>query len=326
MPLILDRRSLLGLLGSASLWPQAALAAPYPTPDREAMVPVEGGRVYVRLNGAAKKGRPPILLVHGGPGSGHSSYMPFLRLADERPVILYDQLDAGRSDAPNDPRNWRIKRFVDEIDAIRRAFKLEQFHLYGGSWGGTIALEYAGRRPAGLASVTLQNPLVSTRRWIADAQTLRATLPSDVQDVMRRCELPSPPPAESCASADAVFNDRFLLRSPRPPELEAYRKSLPISFNQRIYEAMWGRTEFVATGTLRNYNGEHLLARLDGSRTLFVTGQYDEARPETVADFARRVAGAEFAVIPGASHSIAIDRPDELLALVALWLRRHDRI
>lgn len=324
MPLMVDRRSLLALLGSASLWPQAALAAPYPRPDREAMVPVEGGRIYVRLNGASNTERPPILLVHGGPGSGHSDYLPFLRLADERPVILYDQLDAGRSDAPNDPSNWRVERFANEIAAIRRAFALERLHLYGGSWGGTIALEYAARRPAGLVSLTLQNPLVSTRRWLADTNTLRATLPPETQETLRQCEARRSPPADQCAAADEEFNNRFLGRQPRPPELQAYRNSLPLSFNQRIYEAMWGRTEFVSTGTLRNYDGEPLLGRLHGPRTLFITGQYDVARPETVAQFSRQVPGSEFTVVPGSGHAIAIDRPEELLALVLLWLRRND--
>jgi proline iminopeptidase/L-proline amide hydrolase len=42
---------------------------------------------------------------------------------------------------------------------------------------------------------------------------------------------------------------------------------------------MWGKTEFVSTGSLRNYNGEPLLARLDARRLLWVTGQHDEARP-----------------------------------------------
>jgi proline iminopeptidase/L-proline amide hydrolase len=202
------------------------------------MLPVEGVRIYVRLNGAYNTERAPILVIHGGPGSGHAGYMPLLRLADERPVILYDQLDAGRSDAPNDPRNWRVDRFVNEIDAIRRAFGLERLHLYGGSWGGTIALEYAARRPAGLASLILQSPLISTRRWLADTNKLRRTLSPKTQEALQRCEGSPPPPADQCAAADEEFNSRFLRRQPRPPELEAYRSSLPVPFNQRIYEAM----------------------------------------------------------------------------------------
>lgn len=299
-------------------------AAAFPRPDRERMVAVEGGRIYVRQNGVVSAARPPLLLIHGGPGGTHAGQLPFLRLAGERAVILYDQLDSGRSDAPNDPRNWRVARFVDEVDAIRRAFGLERLHVYGGSWGGTIALEYAARRPAGLSSIVLQSPLVSTRRWLADANALRATLPADAQAMLTRCEGAAPPPAERCRAADEAFNSRFLRREPVPPAIEAYRRGLPSAHNDRIYQGMWGRTEFVSTGLLRDYDGEPLLARLDGRRTLFVTGQHDEARPETVADFARQVPGAEFAVVPGASHSISVDRPDELVMIVERWLARID--
>ncbi|HEV2746081.1 MAG TPA: proline iminopeptidase-family hydrolase [Allosphingosinicella sp.] len=327
----LDRRSVLGMVAGAALLPGCASPrrAPRPAaglrpPDRELMVPVEGGRVYLRVNGDLAGPRPPILFVHGGPGSGHSNYLPALALADTRAVILYDQLDAGRSDAPGDPRHWRVARFVDEIDHIRRALALERLHVHGGSWGGTIALEYAARRPAGLASTILQSPLISTRRWLADAAILRRSLPPEVQATLDRCERPAPPPEPVCAAATEEFNRRFLMREPRPPAIAAYRAALPIPFNSRIYEAMWGKTEFVSTGTLKDYDGEPLLARLDGRRTLFMTGEHDEARPATVAAFARRVPGAEFVVIAGAGHAIAIDRPRLFLAVLDRWLKRHD--
>ena len=74
-----------------------------------------------------------------------------------------------------------------------------------------------------------------------------------------------------------------------------------------------------------DYNGEPLLAKLDGARTLFIDGQYDEARPVTLAAFAQRVAGAEFAVVPGAGHSFISDRPEEALGILRPWLRKQDR-
>ena len=321
----LNRRTLLAGLGSSALLPRVALAAPYAAPQLEKKVPVEGGRIYVRMNGASAGKRPPLLMIHGGPGGSHSGHLPFLALAAERQIILYDQLDSGRSDTPNDPKNWRVERFVAEIGAIRRAFGLEKLYIYGGSWGGTIALEYAAMRPDGLAGTILQSPLISTRTWLSDTRALRRSLPAATQQMLDNCETTAPPPAEQCSAAGEVFNSRFLRRLPRTPEHEAYRSTLPVPFNQRIYEAMWGRTEFVITGSLRNYNGEHLLSRLNATRTLFVTGQYDEARPQTVQMFAARLPGSELAVIPGAGHAIANDRPDELVAVVSHWLMRNDR-
>jgi proline iminopeptidase/L-proline amide hydrolase len=324
MTMMLDRRALIGLAAASALFPRTAFAQTIPAPDREEMVPVEGGRIYVRVNGRIAPDRPPLLMVHGGPGSSHAGFLPALALARDRAIILYDQLDSGRSERPMDPRNWRVGRFVDEVDAIRRALDLTRLHLYGGSWGGTIALEYAARRPRGLASAILQSPLVSTRSWLADANALRRTLPTSTQAMLDRCERPRPPSPQQCSAAEAVFNERYLRGVPRTREVQAYLDALPMPFNQRVYETMWGRTEFVSTGTLRTYNGEPLLARLDGPRTFFVTGQHDEARPATVAGFAARVPGSEFAVIPGAAHGIFNDNPEPLLFLLARWMRRHD--
>lgn len=89
---------------------------------------------------------------------------------------------------------------------------------------------------------------------------------------------------------------------------------------------MWGSSEFAATGSLRNYDGEPLLAKLNGPRTLFAAGQYDEARPITVGGFAKRVRGAEFAVIPGSGHALFNDRPDEAIGILRPWLTSPDTI
>lgn len=332
MPLAIGRRHFLAsatacAAGSAIGWPLASPAgAAIPKPDRELMVPVEGGRIYVRTNGDLHGQRLPIIMIHGGPGSSHAGFVNALPLAAERGVILYDQLDSGKSDTPNDPRNWRVERFVDEVDAIRKALGLERFHILGGSWGGTIALEYAARRPAALAGTVLQSPLISTRSWLADAAELRGELPADTRKVLADCDAAAPPPATTCDAATNQFYARFLRRVKSSAENTAYGRGLPVPFNSRIYEAMWGHTEFVSTGTLRNYNGEPLLARLDGKRTLFVCGEYDEARPATLAAFSRRVPGSSFAVIEDSGHGVFNDNPLAVLELLRRWLPARDAV
>ncbi len=324
---MLTRRALLwgaaGLAAVAGVPAQARGLARFPTPAREAMVPVPGGRVYVRVNGDLRGARAPVVLIHGGPGGTHQSLLEALALADERAVILYDQLDSGRSDRPDDPANWRVARFVDELEAIRGALGVARWHVCGHSWGGTVALEYGARRPAALAGLALLSPLVSTRSWIADADALRATLPAAARVTLARCETPARPAKAACDTATAAFYNAFNAReAPTPARLAAAQAGG--GFNARLYEAMWGPSEFAATGTLRDYDGEPLLARLDGARTLFLAGQHDEARPATLAAFAARVPGAELAVIPGAAHAVLGDRPDETVAVLRAWLARQD--
>ena len=263
-------------------------------------------------------------LIHGGPGGTHTSLLDALALSDERAVILYDQLDSGRSDHPYDPRNWTVERFTDELDAIRRVLGIPRWHVLGHSWGGTVALEYGARRPKELAGLVLASPLISTRSWIADANALRTELPANVQATLKTCDPPAPI-TPACEKATNAFYAAFNRRYPAPDAMRDYgRLKDGKGPNQALYNAMWGSSEFVSTGTLKDYDGEPLLARLDGPHTLFIDGQYDEARPLTLSQFAGRVPGAEFAVVPGAAHGFLSDRPEEALGILRPWLRRQD--
>lgn len=325
----LSRRGLLAGLAAGALAPSAlaqSLALRL-KPDRELMVPVEGGQIYVRVNGDLNSRRAPLVYMHGGPGGNHIGLLPLTALADERAIILYDQLDSGRSDAPEDPKNWRVPRFVDELDRIRDALGVKQWHVGGGSWGGTLALEYGARRRPELRGLIVQSPLVSTRSWIADADRLRTLLPPATRDTLAACDTPAPPEAAVCDAATRDYYAEHVRRSKgRNAELAAYAAGQPRRAGQVIYEKMWGKSEFSASGTLKDYDGEPLLAKLNGPRTLFVCGEYDEATPQTVAAFARRTPGATFREVKGAAHAILADRPGEFLAIVRDWCARHDRV
>jgi proline iminopeptidase/L-proline amide hydrolase len=289
------------------------------------MAPVPGGKVYVRINGRLEGPKLPIVMIHGGPGGNHAAFLNALALTDERALVLYDQLDSGLSEKPGDPRNWTVERFTDEVDWVRRAVGVPRWHVMGASWGGTIALEYGARRPAELAGLVLASPLISTRSWLADAGVLRTQLPPEVQATLRQCDPPAPITPE-CEKATSDFYANFLVRNPRSDGYQAYVSAHPaLKFHTKLYETMWGTSEFVSTGTLRDYNGEPLLAKLDGPHTLFIDGQYDEARPSTLGAFAQRVAGADFAVIPGAGHGFISDRPEEAFGILRPWLERQDR-
>jgi len=324
---LIDRRLLLAG-GIAALVSAPAFArglASYPAPMREAMVPVEGGRVYVRVNGDLSSPRAPLVLLHGGPGGTHDALMDALALADERAVILYDQLDSGRSDQPDDPANWRVARFVDEIEAVRRALGVARWHVLGHSWGGTLALEYGARRPAALAGLALASPLIATKSWIGDANLLVDALPAPIRAEIRRCETLGAPQPATCIAATDAFYGAYNGREPITEAARAYHRAVGgHGFNKRLYQTMWGSSEFVSTGTLRTYDGEPLLAKLDGKRTLFICGQYDEARPATIGGYAARVPGAEFAVIAGAAHHLFGDRPEETVVTLRGWLARQD--
>jgi proline iminopeptidase/L-proline amide hydrolase len=286
-------------------------------------VPVRGGSIYVRVNGDLKSPHTPVVFAHGGPGGTHAGFVPCVALADQRAVILYDQLDSGLSDHPNDPANWTVERFVSEVDAIRAALGLSHLHFVGHSWGSTIGLEYAARRPAGLDSLTLGSPLISTRSWQKSTSADLARLPPEVIRAVKANEAAGTTDSAAYQTAMDVFYAHYMSLGPAPAYLRAYSQQHALAANERLYRAMWGAGEISASGTLRTYDGEPLLPRIKAP-TLFLCGQDDEMTADVLKPFVARVHGASLAVIPGAGHGLTITHAPAYVALLRGHLGRHD--
>jgi proline iminopeptidase/L-proline amide hydrolase len=330
----IDRRAL--LMGAAGLMALPALAAQQagpkslnprrvtgvtacPVPDVEKRVPTKGGLLYARANGPLSGAKLPVVFLHGGPGGSHLGMVGALPLADTRGVILYDQLDCGFSDRPGDRANWTVERFTSEIDSIRKAFGLTRFHLSGTSWGGTLALEYAARQPEGLESLILLSPLVSTKSWLADAQVYIKQMPPEHQQAIAEARRTGNFEADSFMEADLWYVRQHLSRERLSPLHLACQGRKDELFNLDLYMAMWGPSEFVVTGTLAYYDGEHLLPQVMVP-TLLAGGEYDEARPSTLREFARRMPDATYRMVPGSGHWVENDRPAEHMKLLRDWL------
>jgi proline iminopeptidase/L-proline amide hydrolase len=304
--------------------------APFAAPDSELMVPVEGGRIYVRVNGdIAGSDKAPAIFIHGGPGGTHTGFAALLGLASDRPIILYDQLGSGKSERPDNPANWRVERFVEELEAVRAAVGAEKLHLVGQSWGSALALEYSVRYPERVASTVLGGTFISTPHWLTDANLLVQDLTPEQQTTLKACESDNPPEGDTCAR---IFNRIYSRHYERPDYAEQfgeawreYRRTYGgKGGNGLIYREMWGPSEFSSTGILRTYNATLKLRELDGARTLFIIGQYDSARIDTVQEFVALAPGAELAVVPGGGHGFLLDRPGITEAILRSWLKRKD--
>lgn len=335
---------LLGLCALAIVWaapltaqptpdstaPAPERPAPFSAPDRELMVPVEGGKVWVRINGdITSSDKAPAIFIHGGPGGTHAGFASMLRLASERPIILYDQLGSGKSDRPDNPANWRVKRFVEELEAVRAAVGAEKLHLVGVSWGAALALEYSAKYPERVASTVLGGTYISTPHWLTDANLLVQDLNEEQRDTLKACESDTPPKRATCR---AIFNRIYSRHYNRPDYAESFGEAYTDyrerfggqGGNDLIYRSMWGPSEFSSTGILRSYDATLKLRELTGNKVLFLIGQYDSARIDTVQEFVALTPGAELAVVPGGGHGFLLDRPLETEAILRSWMKRKD--
>jgi proline iminopeptidase len=83
---------------------------------------------------------------------------------------------------------------------------------------------------------------------------------------------------------------------------------------------MWGPSEFVSTGTLRDYDRIHRLPELR-LPVMFLVGEYDEARPNAVTTYQALVPGSVVEVIPGAGHAVNVDAAAEFNVALSRSLR-----
>ena len=155
---------------------------------KEGFLTVPGGKAWYRIVGNDRPGIP-LVTLHGGPGAPHDYLEPLEGLADERPVIFYDQLGCGNSERPDDLALWNNGRFIDELLKVQEGLGLTKIHLMGQSWGTLLAGEYMLReKPQHVCSLILSGPFFSASRWLADQQNYLTGLPEEIQTVVRQAE------------------------------------------------------------------------------------------------------------------------------------------
>ena len=280
----------------------------------QGFINVPGGPVWYKVSGDGEG--LPLLALHGGPGSTSCNYSLLEPLGDQRPIIRYDQLGSGRSGRPDDLSLWEVARFVEALDIIRQELKLKQFHLLGHSWGAALAGAYLVEKgTSGVASVIFSSPLLSTPLWIEDANYLRSQLPKDIQDILKLHEAADTTNSDEYRIASNVFYERHLTRGVAKEKVNC--DGAP--WNQIIYEHMWGPTEFLATGNLIDFDLSDQLYKID-IPVLFITGEYDEARPETVSKFQKMIPNSQFIVIKDVAHASLSRAPDDYRRILKEFL------
>ena len=281
----------------------------------EGYIVVPGGRVWYRMLGAGTA--IPLVLLHGGPGFT-SEYLDSLEaLADERPVLRYDQLGCGRSERPDDSSLWNVSRFVEELREVRRSLALERVHILGQSWGSMLAVDYALATPVGLESLILASPPLSIPRWVADTQRMLDAMPGEVRATLEHHEKLGYTSCPEYQAAVLQIYKRHLCRS--DPWPDALERALATA-SSTVYEAMWGPSEFSITGCLANYDRTDSLGQIKVP-TLLTCGRHDEATPEATAWYQSLIPNSKMVVFEESAHLAHLEEPDHYLAVVREFLR-----
>src|SRR4030095_2935719 len=147
------------------------------------MIPIKTpvGNFNVWTKRVGNNPRIKVLFLHGGPAATHEYFECFESFFPQEGFEFYeyDQLGSYYSDQPKDSSLWTTERFVEEVEQVRKALGLnkDNFYLFGNSWGGILAMEYALKYQDNLKGLIISNMMAS----IPDYEKYNGTLRSQMR-------------------------------------------------------------------------------------------------------------------------------------------------
>jgi proline iminopeptidase len=108
----------------------------------------------------------PVVVLHGGPGSGMSPFLRRLHNPEHYRIILFDQRGCGQSTPHAELRENTTWHLVADMEALRGHLKIECWQVLGGSWGSTLALAYAQTHTARVTELILRGIFTLRKREI----------------------------------------------------------------------------------------------------------------------------------------------------------------
>jgi proline iminopeptidase len=284
--------------------------------DQAGHVETTDGRIAFWIAG---RGERTVLTLHGGPGVPCQYIHSMADLAsDGVRVVFYDQLGCGGSDKPGVPALWTLDRFTREVEEVRQALDLGRVDLWGHSWGGILAQEYALAHPEALRSLCLASTICSAPFHRRELLRLIDALPEATAAPLREAHAGGDTTSEAFRAASAEFWRRHLCLIPSPPEVQSSVDELAFD----IYEIMWGPDDVALRGRLMTWEATDRLGAIEAP-TLVTVGAYDSLTPASSRMIAERIGGSQLVLFEASSHHAHWEERDRYMAVVRAFLEAH---
>jgi len=264
------------------------------------MIPVADGKYKVwtkRLGSGPLK----VLLLHGGPGFSHE-YLEAMEAFLPRAGIemyYYDQLGCNNSDQPDDPSLWTLERYTQEVEAVRVGLGLDNFVLYGHSWGGILGIEYALKYQQHLRGLVISNMSAGMKSYLARTAWWKQQLSPPLLATLNALEAKQDydSPEYQRIMMEELYPQMICRTRPWPePVSRAFRH-----MNEKIYVQMQGKSEFLVTGNLKDWERWDRLHEIR-VKTLTIGARYDEMDPKDMQKMVTLIPSATYAYCPNGSH------------------------
>jgi proline iminopeptidase len=279
------------------------------------LIPIDtpGGTFRVWVKRTGNNPRLKVLLLHGGPGATHEyleacdSFLPAAGIE----YYYYDQLGSGRSDQPDEPSLWDVSRFVDEVEQVRQALDLgpDNFVLYGHSWGGILAIEYALEHQRHLRGLVISNMMSSVPAYNAYAE--QVLMPAMDQDALGEIKaLEATGQIEDPRYMELLMAQHYVhhvLRMPHESWPDPASRGLA-HINPAIYVSMQGPSELgiSSDASLADWDRTKELAMITVP-ALVIGAQHDTMDPAFMKMMAGRLPAGTYLHCPAGSHMAMYD-------------------
>lgn len=252
-----------------------------------------------------------VLLLHGGPGVTHEyleafdSYFPAAGIE----YYYYDQLGSAYSDQPDAPQLWEIPRFVDEVEQVRRALGLDRdnFYLYGHSWGGILAIEYALKYQQHLKGLIISNMMSSIPAYNDYAgKVLEPAMDQGALAEIKALEAAGK--YEDPHYMDLLMEHYYrqhILRMPPGQWPDPVNRAFA-HLNPKVYIPMQGPSELGASGKLLNWDRTADLPQI-AVPTLVVASRYGTMDPKYLEMMSHKVRRGRYLLCRNGSHLAMYD-------------------
>lgn len=257
----------------------------------------------------------PVIFLHGGPGSGcNPGQRRFFDPAHYH-IILFDQRGCGRSLPAGETTDNTTQDLVADIEAIRQHLNIDRWHVFGGSWGSTLALSYANSHPQQVISLTLRGIFLSRQHeidWFLGQvalffpeawQTLLAVVPANHQENILDYY------------ATQVFHSDTAISIPAAIRWNAFESSIMSLISKTDSTEVNGAVELARARVQIHYiqhlcfvDGDQMLQaaaqQLQSIPTTIVQGRYDMVcPPQTAWELSKVLPHATLVMVPDAGHS-----------------------
>ncbi|MCK4344587.1 MAG: proline iminopeptidase-family hydrolase [Bacteroidales bacterium] len=254
-----------------------------------------------------------VLLLHGGPGFSHEylecfdSYFP----KEGIEYYYYDQLGSYYSDQPSESSLLSTQRFVEEVEQVRQALNLDNsnFYLFGHSWGGILAMEYALKYQENLKGLIISNMMSSIPEYNQYANEVLApqldpAVLTEIRTLEANKDFENPRYMELLLTH---YYTSHILRLPLEKWPEPLNRAFK-HFNPEIYIPMQGPSELGVVGDviLKDWERKSDLTGI-AIPTLSIGAEYDTMDPEHMKWMASQFQQGRYLYCPNGSHSAMYD-------------------